>query len=624
MPPASARLTGLAGRVATALATMLAATRLTAQAAEPPPAMFRGGAAHLGRWDDVREAPHYAGVRWRVRTEGPVRASPVIAGDVVYVGSGDGRMRALQLADGALVWAFDAGAGVNGSAAVTRRLVLFTDDAGTVHALERATGRARWRRATGPAAALHWAGVSGDFWTSSPTVVGERVVVGGADGAVYALDLATGAVGWRHATGGRVRSSPAVRDGVVYAASFDGVVYALDLATGAPRWTFRTDGASIESAAFGYDRRSIQASPAVDGGVVYVGARDGIFYAIDAATGRERWRIAHDATSWSIGSPAVGDSVVLGGSSDARFFHAVDRATGRERWRVTMPGTVWSSAALVGMTAFVGSGAGTVHAFDVRDGRERWRFRTGGPVFSSPAPADGALLVGSADGSVYAIATGAAPLARAVYWDTTALALNGVRDHARIRDALRDCGYEVLDARGLARWLEARQAAPAGGGASVVVFAVDQLPPALASSGTASTASPLRRYLDAGGKVVWLGMPPAIWPPDSAGNRVYATIDRAAPERLLGVSFAGAQFDRWGTRLTPAGRRWGLDGWWLSTWSIAPAAGVEPLALDERGRAAAWVRRYGGPPGTGFVHLGRVAWSDEGLEDLVMAAEYQP
>jgi hypothetical protein len=27
------------------------------------------------------------------------------------------------------------------------------------------------------------------------------------------------------------------------------------------------------------------------------------------------------------------------------------------------------------------------------------------------------------------------------------------------------------------------------------------------------------------------------------------------------------------------------------------------LGLDERGLAAAWVKRYGGPPGTGFVRI---------------------
>jgi hypothetical protein len=58
-------------------------------------------------------------------------------------------------------------------------------------------------------------------------------------------------------------------------------------------------------------------------------------------------------------------------------------------------------------------------------------------------------------------------------------------------------------------------------------------------------------------------------------------------------------------RATELGRRWGLPpGWWVGQAPIAPEAGaVEVLATDEHGRAAAWVRRFGGPEGTGFVRF---------------------
>ena len=47
---------------------------------------------------------------------------------------------------------------------------------------------------------------------------------------------------------------------------------------------------------------------------------------------------------------------------------------------------------------------------------------------------------------------------------------------------------------------------------------------------------------------------------------------------------------------------WGLERGWTSRWA-ADTTGLEVLALDENGHAAAWVKSYGGPAGSGFVRL---------------------
>ena len=53
-------------------------------------------------------------------------------------------------------------------------------------------------------------------------------------------------------------------------------------------------------------------SPAVAGGVVYCGSRDGYFYAVDAARGAENWRFK--MVEWADSSPAVaGDRVYVAG-----------------------------------------------------------------------------------------------------------------------------------------------------------------------------------------------------------------------------------------------------------------------------------------------------------------------
>src|ERR671938_81891 len=141
------------------------------------------------------------------------------------------------------------------------------------------------------------------------------------------------------------------------------MVYAFYLATGALRWRYDTEGVTLQSRNFGYDRRTVQSSPAVSGGTVFVGARDGFLYAIDAATGQLRWRFDHKI-SWVNTSPAVHDTVVYAGSSDGQFVQAVHAATGRELWRAKA-GVTWSSPAVAGDLVFFGSTDGGVYALRV-------------------------------------------------------------------------------------------------------------------------------------------------------------------------------------------------------------------------------------------------------------------
>jgi hypothetical protein len=51
---------------------------------------------------------------------------------------------------------------------------------------------------------------------------------------------------------------------------------------------------------------------------------------------------------------------------------------------------------------------------------------------------------------------------------------------------------------------------------------------------------------------------------------------------------------------------------------------ITALSFDERGFAGAWVKNYGGSPGTGFVYVGIADWNPEILERLAMVAEYRP
>jgi outer membrane protein assembly factor BamB len=602
-----------------ALALPSAAVGQTYGQTESP--MFRGDPAHTGvvATRGLTSAPRVA---WRFRTQGAVRSTPALVDGVLFFGSSDGHFYAVGAEDGSERWRFDAGSPISSSAAVDGSLVLFADRTNTITALDRTTGALVWQRATGPDRPLEWGHEGWDYITASPVIApgtdGESwAIVGSGDGTVYGLRVSTGAIVWRHETERRIRATPAVVDGTVFIGSGDGLFYALDLATGTPRWTYRTAGVEFNSAEFGFDRKQIMGSAAVRDGTVYFGSRDASLYALDAATGQLRWH-REDGSSWVMTSPAVSDAVLVNGRSSSTNVRALDPATGDERWVVETGALIFSSPTLVGDAVYLGDGAGWVHAFDVATGGEQWRFLTDGGIYSTPVVADGRLYIGSDDGNLYALESGPTPAPMtAVYFDNslTAASLWGsAPPHRRLTDYFESYGYAKLDAGGLTAFLGARieDRVP-----SVVVFGMDALPPAVTEGPVESTL--FRRYLESGGKLVWLGYPPLLFIRDSTGQ--ITGVDREQAGAFTGVDLTAWDSDSYPSHATEAGRRWGIEQWWIESPSADPNAVDEVLSMTETGFASAWVKGFGGPPGTGLVML-PADTREQRLEEIRRIAEF--
>src|ERR1051325_4243735 len=382
---------------------MVSAVAATLPALAAPAMVGFRGATRNGQFAGALPRTRPA-VVWTFATDGPVRSSPLLVDGAIVFGSGDGNLYAVDATTGKERWRFATGGPVDGSPAYAaprsgRPLIALASRDGFLHAVDVANGQERWKLALGAELPFHW---GWDFILSTPAVDGDRLFVGSGNGEVLAVDAANGKVIWRHPTAGRVRSSPTVADGVVYVGSFDGYLYALDAATGAERWKFATEGTKIDSAAARFDRQSIQGSPAVSADQVVFGARDGMFYGVDRATGAQRWRMDH-GMPWVIASPAIADGKAVVGSSDGRFVTAVDLAAGKEVWRSRTGANQLSSPAVAGGVVVVGDFPGAVIGLDLASGRELWRLMTGDGIYSSPLVVDGTIYVGSDDGKLYAL-----------------------------------------------------------------------------------------------------------------------------------------------------------------------------------------------------------------------------
>lgn len=338
--------------------------------------MFRANAEHTGVFDNSGIIPTNTEL-WQFDTGGEVPSSPAVAGGIVYIGSKNNTLFALDAVTGEEKWRFVTGGSLaSSSPAVSGGIVYIGCDDNNLYAVDAATGAEKWRFATRGAV------------TSSPAVSNGVVYFGSDDQDLYAVDAVTGAEKWRFGTGGDVRSSPAVLNGVVYVGSFDHFLYAIDAMTGVQKWKYPASGNWIAS------------SPAVSNGVVYVGSYDSNLYAIDAATGHGKWhkKLGTSVTS----SPAVSDGIVYVGSFDNNLY-AFNAITGTEKWRFSTGNKVYSSPAVSNGTVYIGSWSKNLYAIDAATGMEKWRFATGGTVASSPAVSNGVVYFGSDDNNLYAV-----------------------------------------------------------------------------------------------------------------------------------------------------------------------------------------------------------------------------
>ncbi|HEX41345.1 MAG TPA: LamG domain-containing protein, partial [Phycisphaerales bacterium] len=206
---------------------------------------------------------------------------------------------------------------------------------------------------------------------------------------------------------------------------------------------------------------------------------------------------------------------------------------------------------------------------------------------------------------------------RVAYWDTrvpTAWQGGGTA----VRDGLAAAGYTILDADQLKTWMDARIADKK---LSVVVFCRDIVPSTVAE--TMSAACTLRRYLDAGGKIVWYADIPFYYQGTTAGGQT--TWGDAGSAAILGFNAAAAPRDSNRTvTLTSEGRSWGLTQTWGSVRPSLVANIDRKLADDGAGHAAAWVKHYvAGDTYRGFIRI----WDRSGepsAADVRRVAEFLP
>ena len=335
---------------------------------------FRSDLSNSGMYDDGGMKPDGT-LLWNFTTGSWIQSTPAVAEGMVYFGSHDDNVYALDAETGALIWWYTTESNVWPSPAVAGGIVYTGDYASNVYALDAETG------------ALIWKYTTGGSITSSPAVADGVVYIGSHDRKVYALDAETGAFLWSYMTGGEVTSGPAVVNGVVYVGSYDDRVYALDASSGAHIWNFSTG-------------KEIHSSPAVVDDIVYFGSWDHDVYAVNASTGALLWNFTTGGDVFS--SIAIADGIAYIGGPDG-IVYALDAETGTQLWDYTTGDSISASPAVADGVLYIRSNDRNLYAFDAQAGTLLWNCTVGTGGFSSPVVANGVVYFGDLDGNLYAI-----------------------------------------------------------------------------------------------------------------------------------------------------------------------------------------------------------------------------
>ena len=333
---------------------------------------------------------------WKYQTRGSIISSPTVSDDIVYFGSTDNYIYALDAWTGELYWKFKTLAPVESSVAVANGWVYTGGDDGYVYCLNPCTGDLRWKTFLNGNLEFTFGNL---VLKSSPAVADGSVFIGSLDGYLYALDWNTGAIQWKTPAAGPIESSPAYADGEVYFTAEEpnmGMVYKLNAATGAIQWNF-----SIAYRPSFTGGNQMLGSPSVAAGKVFASSNWGDYYALDIPSGAEIWHFYDNtATEFIVSSPIWVDGIVY--LIDKFDLAAVNGITGSAVWSKYTGDELYVSPSYADGKIYMVTSQRHIFVLDVNNkGEIIANATTLSSSWSSPTIANNRLFIGCNDWNVY-------------------------------------------------------------------------------------------------------------------------------------------------------------------------------------------------------------------------------
>lgn len=392
-------------------------------AQEPGPwATYRGNNQRTGNTDG-KSGPAAPKVLWALKTKDNFIASPVPAGDRLFIsGLGAFNVGSFHCLEAKtkpeILWTKSTPyltlPSVSSPSIAGDRLVfgdgMHQTDGAALHCIELKTGAPIWQLPV-PGTLVHLEG--------SPAIVGDKVYIGGGAAGVMCVDLEKVTLEGKSMDVAAVRKVLALRWKALEAKYIEDKKKDPEFAI-PPTEDKLPRAIPVRLWEQGKEKWHVDAPVAVAGDNVLVCSAfldkekvgDRSLYCLDAKTGEVRWQALLKLNPW--GGPSVlGKQVIVTGSSIGYypnalkgakgFVAAFDLDKGKPIWIKEVPAGVVSCAALADDAAVVTATDGKVRAFELADGAPRWRYESKIPFFAPVAISGGVAYAGDWNGMLHAI-----------------------------------------------------------------------------------------------------------------------------------------------------------------------------------------------------------------------------
>ncbi len=355
--------------------------------------------AGAGLWWTNRDSGGPPPVAWQFETGSALASRPAVADGVLVIGTSvTNSVHGIDAADGKGKWRYTAGGTVDTTASIADGVAFIGSHDGVLYAFNIQTGDVVWQTP-----------VDAEV-TGSTTVVGDLVVVGTGDGSTWAVNRADGSVAWTARTGTQmINSTPVttVRDGdeLIVIGSTDGSLYFLDPATGDEVNKVTLEGGIWFSRPLVLDQLDIDGQPTPGHQELWVGTsaeKRGFLNRVDVDTGK----VKTFTNNAGVGTnPALTANGLIVAGNDAGELFAIGRQSLGESWRhgYAQATQIKGSPVVHGDEVIFGTHDKQLIAVSSATGDELWRF-DGPQIFglSAPVIVDDRLYVGNDSGTIYA------------------------------------------------------------------------------------------------------------------------------------------------------------------------------------------------------------------------------
>jgi outer membrane protein assembly factor BamB len=325
---------------------------------------------------------------WRFQTQGKgIPAPPTVTDGIVYFGSTNGNVYAVNADNGAQLWEFTTDGTILGSPTVDNGVVYAGSDNGSLYALDAKTGNKLWT--------YHAATSNEVVSVGTVTVVNGSIYGTSSNNTshsfVFAVDAKTGAQTWIQQINNELLSAPQFSGGKLYV-----VTAALTQAGNSTNIESHLDVFDAASGSLpaqtSQDTESINANiptlgtPTVANGVVFYTALNGDVSAVSADNAAMQWKQSFGGQIDT--APQVANGFVYVGVSNGSIQNnpilALNAGDGSPHWQHSITNYAGGNIVVNNGMLYVGASDCTLYALNANAGSVNWTYNDGAPSCNTP------------------------------------------------------------------------------------------------------------------------------------------------------------------------------------------------------------------------------------------------